>query len=118
MTADATAIKRVLNGLTVTLVAVGFYFWFKEPAIPRVSIPQASEPTARASGAADTTSSSVDATAIVASNMFSASRAAPSARYTPSGGCGMSGDASDLGAQSEPVAPASPPPRAFVTMTA
>ena len=117
MTFDTSSIKRILNVLTIGLVVAGVFFWLKEPVIPRVSIPPALESGSLARGAAGPTNSSVDANAIVAFNMFSASRAAPTARYTPPGAGGMASDASDASMQSEPAAPSAPPPRVYGTMT-
>lgn len=116
MTFDATGVKRILNGLTVVLFAAGIVFWFKEPKIPRVSIPAATGAGSQVNGSTAPANSSADANAIVASNMFSASRAAPAARYTPPGAGGMS-DVSEPSTQNEPVAPVTPLPRVYGTMT-
>jgi hypothetical protein len=117
MTLDATGVRRILNLLTIGLVVVGIFFWLKPPAIPRVGIPPAVGPATRAGDASAPSNSSDDADAIVAFNMFSASRAAPAARYTPPGAGGPSADASDASMQNEPAAPAAPPPRVYGTMT-
>ncbi len=53
-----------------------------------------------------------DANAIVAGNIFSPSRAAPSTRYTP--GDGLRADASE--APMETIAPSVAPPRVYGTM--
>jgi hypothetical protein len=117
MTFNTMAVKRILNGSTIALVVIGFSFWLKEPEIPRVSIPPAIEAPSGVANSAAATNSSTDAAAIVANNMFSASRAAPAARYTPQGAGGMAADASDGSMQAEPAAPAAPPPRVYGTMT-
>ncbi|HUQ48404.1 MAG TPA: hypothetical protein VM053_09200 [Gemmatimonadaceae bacterium] len=116
MTREASSIKRILNILTVGLVVIGVFFWFRKPVIPPVGIPPALD-AATSLAAVGPMTSSVDAIDIVGSNMFSASRAAPAARYTPPGAGGMSSDPSDASMQDEPAAPAAPPPRVYGTMT-
>ena len=105
------ALRSLLNVLTGALVVVGTFFWLKEPSVPSVAIPAAA---ARSASRPGSPAKSVDAGVIVSSNMFSATRAAPSVRYTPQG-AGVSADVPSM--QDEVVAPPAPPPRVFGTMT-
>ena len=114
---DTATVRRLLNILTTMLVGAGIFFWFKEPEIPHVSIPAPTQLASNVSSATPPANSSVDATAIVAFNMFSASRAAPAARYTPPGAGGMSTDGSEASTRNEPAVQAAPPPRVYGTMT-
>lgn len=110
----APAVRASLNALTILLVFVGVVFWLKEPSVPYVVIPPAAVGRATASPTHSPSASS-DAGVIVSSNMFSATRAAPSVRYTPPGAGGVSADVSFM--PDEVVAIAAPPPRVFGTMT-
>jgi len=112
MMKGAAAFRSLLNALTIALVVTGIVFWLKEPSVPSVVIPAAA---ARSSGQISSPAKSAEAGVIVSSNMFSATRAAPSVRYTPPGAGGTSADVS--AAQDEVVALPAPPPRVFGTMT-
>ena len=111
MMKGVVAFRTLLNALTIALVVIGVFFWLKEPSVPSVDIPAAA---ARSPGQISSPPKSADAGAIVSSNMFSATRAAPSVRYTPPGAGGTPADVSAT--QGEVVAlPAHP--RGFGTMT-
>ncbi len=106
-----------LNIATVVLVAAGIFLWFREPRLPVVAIPTAASRVATP-GVESETAVTLDAGPIVASNMFSATRAAPGVRYTLRSAGVQSADASVPGADEAMTAPAlSPPPRVYGTMT-
>ena len=106
--------RMLFNALTVVLVIAGAYFWLKEPAVPDVMLPPADNKPAN--HATVPASASGDAGAIVASNIFSASRTPPAARYTPPGG---GGEAPAMVAEvpNQFGAPVANPPRVYGTMT-
>ena len=106
-------VRVLLNSITAAFVALGVVFWLKEPSVPKVSIPAAA--ASRPTGAPASRAASANAGSIVTSNMFSATRAAPSVRYTPSSAGGTSADVS--AAESEVVTLPAPLPRVFGTMT-
>lgn len=109
-----TTLRALFNALTTMLVLTGILFWLKEPSVQEVVIPAAasSRPVSDGVGSGKV---SPDAGAIVSSNMFAATRAAPAVRYTPPGAGGMSADASPM--ENDVVALPTPPPRVFGTMT-
>lgn len=113
MMKSSVALRNLLNALTISLVAVGVFFFLKEPSVPNVVIPAAAGGHGPA-GQISSPPKSADAGAVVSSNMFSATRAAPSVRYTPLVPGAMSADVSST--QGEIVALAAPP-RVFGTMT-
>ncbi len=110
----AAAVRTSLNGLTISLVVVGVVFWLQEPSVPNVVIPPAAA-TRTTVAEIQSSSTGSDAGVIVSSNIFSATRAAPSVRYTPPGAGGVSADVSSM--PDEVVAIAAAPPRVFGTMT-
>lgn len=110
----AVAFRTSLNVLTVAFVGMAVVFWLKAPTVPGVVIPPAAAMHASAGRGGSPTVSS-DAGALVSSNMFSATRAAPSVRYTPPGAGGVSSNVSSI--PDEVVALPAPPPRVFGTMT-
>ena len=109
--------RLLMNTLTAILVLTGAFFWFKEPAVTVVTLPSVTPAAGGQKPPAMNTKSAPDAGAIVTSNMFSASRAAPAARYTPPGADGVSAEPSDLAMKDAISAPAASPPRVFGTMT-
>ncbi|MEO7366927.1 MAG: hypothetical protein ABIZ36_03160 [Gemmatimonadaceae bacterium] len=109
----AVAFRASLNALTIVLVTIAILFWVKEPSVPEVTIPPAAAVHAPA-GRGGSPSVSSESGVLVSSNMFSATRAAPSVRYTPPGAGGMSADVSSV--PDEVVVLPAPPPRVFGTM--
>lgn len=110
-------VEIVLGVLTVVLVIAGAGLWIWRPPLPEVAVtPPAARPVqpprndrgiARAA----------DASVIISENMFSSTRAAPRARYTPPG----AGDATDIASEPAPnsteMVVDAPLPQVFGTMT-
>ncbi|MEO5904050.1 MAG: hypothetical protein ABIQ55_08575 [Gemmatimonadaceae bacterium] len=114
MMKSAVALRTMLNALTISMVAVGVFFFLKEPSLPNVVIPAATGGHGSA-GQMSSTPKSADAAVIVSSNIFSATRAAPPVRYTPPIAGATSAGVSST--QDEVVTLSAPPPRVFGTMT-
>ncbi len=110
-------LKIVLDVATVVLVAAGAALWLFAPPLPDAkdgNLRSTGSMRSRAQLVAESQSLSAEAVAIVTGNMFSATRAAPARRYTPT-----SGSVADPG-EAVPEAmmtPSAPPPRVYGTMT-
>ncbi len=116
MRLTSSTIRLALDAATLVLVVIGIFFWFREPHVPTVRIP----PVALNGAAAQSprpSPAAADAGAIVTSNMFASSRAAPAVRYTPPGAGGSSADAATPAMQDEIAEPRAAPPRVYGTMT-
>jgi hypothetical protein len=109
-------IEMTLRVLTVVFAVTGAAFWILPPSVPDVLLTAKSQTASLAINRAVAQSSdSASASAIVASNIFSPSRAAPGKRYTPPG-TGGEGEETNAHVSDVPVMPPSPPPRVFGTM--
>ncbi|MEO8575750.1 MAG: hypothetical protein ABI556_03580 [Gemmatimonadales bacterium] len=111
---NTARIKLGFDAATLLLVVGGIAFWFMDATLPAADGQTASNrrgATATRSSAAPL--NAADANAIVTGDIFSPTRAAPAARYTPN-----SQGSVDTG---EPVPemmpPAASPPRVYGTMT-
>ena len=107
-------LEMTLKVLTILFVAAGVMLWLVPPRAPATSaLPSAlTRPTAQA--ASTPSSDSVSISTIIASNIFSPSRAAPRSRYSPATGT----EPSPAGVEQVPSASlVSPPPlHVFGTM--
>lgn len=109
-------IEMTLRVFTVVFAVSGAAFWILPPSVPDVPLTTQNQTASLAGNRAVAQSSdSASASAIVASNIFSPSRAAPGKRYTPPG-AGGEGEETNAHVSDVPVMPPSPPPRVFGTM--
>ena len=116
MTVGVVKARVALDVATAVMLALGIYFWFREPVVQGVTLPGVSAAAVAGGRPAVNVGVTPDAGPIATSNMFSASRAAPASRYTPPGAGGASADASGAPMQ-EPAAVPVSPPTVYGTMT-
>lgn len=113
----AGRIKAALDIATVVLVLAGASLWIVEPRLPLASAGSGRHATSSetmATAAQPTAPPGADAGAIASGNIFSATRAAPTTRYTPPGpGSAPTGEEAPV---AEFVPPATPP-RLYGTMS-
>ncbi len=110
-------VDATLKALTIVFAVAGAIMWILPPSVPNVRVPpSAQSATLVANRPIAPSTDSSSAAAIIASNIFSPSRAAPGKRYTPPGAAGESEDASAGPSPDVPVMPQMPPPRVFGTM--
>ncbi|HEX2723634.1 MAG TPA: hypothetical protein VHM24_12025 [Gemmatimonadaceae bacterium] len=113
---NSQGLKRALDGITVILVAAGGALWLVDKPLPTPHPARPAEvvkPNTRSSPA-DSAPLIAGTRDIIAANIFSPTRAAPAARYTPNaeGSAAAAEPAADA-----PMAPPAVPPRVFGTMT-
>lgn len=114
---NSTTLRMVLNSLSALFIVTGVLLWLRVPEIPHVDLPAQHVSPNRGTMLAAGPASSGNATGIVSSNIFTASRVAPDKRYTPPGAGGSSVDPTSEPMQGELATPLTPPPRVYGTMT-